>query len=262
MTNSRPKQDHLDIDTGLPVADLLPGPPPPRVRNENRLPAGQAVLMVARVEAEAAWSDPEAAAASRQRAREVVEQVRAPIEHEPAFGGELVPADETPGALALRDTLERPDAVAADASRMRLELADRAGVLETALDAADTMEASNSFEKMLTHQLGLMHHLTMKMGAQAIRHIERLGQANLTHAEAQRISTEAARLGNATARMTVTYQQGMTTLQRVRSDGAQKILVQHVTVQDGGQAIVAGKVRTRGQRRKRKGQRGSGVRNE
>jgi hypothetical protein len=55
-------------------------------------------------------------------------------------------------------------------------------VLETALDAADTMEASNSFEKMLTHQLGLMHHLTMKMGAQAIRHVERLGQANLTHA--------------------------------------------------------------------------------
>jgi hypothetical protein len=77
------------------------------------------------------------------------------------------------------------------------------------------MEASNSFEKMLTHQLGLMHHLTMKMGAQAIRHVERLGQANLTHAEAQRISTEAARLGNATARMTVTYQQGMTTLQRL-----------------------------------------------
>jgi hypothetical protein len=28
--------------------------------------------------------------------------------------------------------------------------------------------------------------------------------------------------------------------------------VQHVTVEDGGQAIVAGKVRTRGQRRKRK----------
>jgi hypothetical protein len=199
---------------------------------------------------------------TRQRAREVVAQVRAPVEHEPVFGGELMPAGEAPGALTLRDTLERPDAVAADASRARLELAHRAGVLETALDAADTMEASNSFEKMLTHQLGLMHHLTMKMGAQAIRHVERLGQANLTHAEAQRISTEAARLGNATARMTTTYQQGMTTLQRLRSDGAQKILVQHVTVEDGGQAIVAGKLKAGGQRRKRKGKRGSGARNE
>jgi hypothetical protein len=46
--------------------------------------------------------------------------------------------------------------------------------------------------------------------------------------------------------MTVTYQQGMTTLQRLRSDGAQKILVQHVTVEDGGQAIVAGKVKAGG----------------
>jgi hypothetical protein len=156
------------------------------------------------------------------RTKNVVEQVRASIEHELAFGGELIPADEVLGAIALRDTLERPDAVAADASRARLELAHRAGVLETALDAADTMEASNSFEKMLTHQLGLMHHLTMKMGAQAIRHVERLGQANLTHAEAQRISTEAARLGNATARMTVTYQQGMTTLQRLGQTGPRR----------------------------------------
>jgi hypothetical protein len=221
--------------------------------------------MAARVEAEAARSEPEPAEAARQRAREVVEQVRAPIEHEPAFGGELVPAGDTPTALVLRDTLELPDAVAADASRMRLELADRAGVLETALDAADTMEASNSFEKMLTHQLGLMHHLTMKMGAQAIRHIERLGQANLTHAEAQRISTEAARLGNATSRMTVTYQQGMTTLKRLRTGGSQQVVVQHqyvTKVEDGGQAIVTAEVKTRGQRRKRKGQRGSGVRNE
>ncbi len=258
MTYPSPALDPSDED--------LPTEPPPRTLPKvHHIPAGQWLLMAARVEAEAARSEPEVAAGSRQRAREVVEQVRTPIEHEPAIGGELIPADEATGALTLRDTLERPDAVAAEASRVRLELAHRAGVLETALDAADTMEASNSFEKMLTHQLGLMHHLTMKMGAQAIRHVERLAQANLTHAEAQRISTEAARLGNATSRMTVTYQQGMTTLKRLRTGGSQQVVVQHqyvTKVEDGGQAIVAAEVRTRGQRRKRKAKRGSGVRNE
>jgi hypothetical protein len=39
-----------------------------------------------------------------------------------------------------------------------------------------------------------------------------------------------------------TYQQGMMTLQRVRSGGKQTVVVQHVHVKEGGQAVVAGKV--------------------
>jgi hypothetical protein len=150
MISGYSEEQGIDDATGLPLADLAPGPPVP-TSNVTRLPAGQTLLMAARVEAEAAKSDPEPAEAARQRAREAVEQVRAPVEQVTAIGGELVPMGDTPAGLALRDTLELPDAIAADASRMRLEPAHQAGVLETAVDAADTMEAGNSFEKMLTH---------------------------------------------------------------------------------------------------------------
>ena len=36
------------------------------------------------------------------------------------------------------------------------------------------------------------------------------------------------------------FESGMLTLQRLRSGGEQRILVQHVKVDNGGQAIVAG----------------------
>jgi hypothetical protein len=42
-----------------------------------------------------------------------------------------------------------------------------------------------------------------------------------------------------------TYQQGMLALQRLRTGGTQRIVVQHVTVEDGGRAVVAGEVGSR-----------------
>jgi hypothetical protein len=38
------------------------------------------------------------------------------------------------------------------------------------------------------------------------------------------------------------FQQGLVTLDRLRAGGKQTILVQHVQVNEGGQAVVAGKV--------------------
>jgi hypothetical protein len=55
---------------------------------------------------------------------------------------------------SLVDTVEQPDYVAADASRHRLELADKANALEIALDAADSSNAKDSLEKMLVHEMG------------------------------------------------------------------------------------------------------------
>ena len=50
----------------------------------------------------------------------------------------------------------------------------------------------------------------------------------------------------AMTRLTMAYQSGMMTLQRVRSAGRQTVVVkhtvQHVHVNQGGQAVVAGKV--------------------
>jgi hypothetical protein len=90
-------------------------------------------------------------------------------------GGELIPVSEEGGALVLRNTVEHPHYVTADAGRDRLDLASKAGVLEMALDVVETIEAQNSLEKMLAHQLAAAHHASMAMTAQLNRCIEKHG---------------------------------------------------------------------------------------
>jgi hypothetical protein len=253
-----------DLSMNTEDEDLLPGPPPWKPSASHPPPAGAAVLTAARIEAEAARAEPASAEWQREYAREIVEQVRTVVPREPTVYGELVPQGPSPGALSLRDTLARPDAVAADASRERLELANRAGVLEAALDVADTIEASNSLEKMLAHQLAVMHRTTMRLARQMERRLDRLEYANLSYPDADRTNVEAVRLANTVSRMTTTFQAGMLTLQKLRTGGTQRVIVEHMqqtVVQDGGQAVVAGKVKTGGQGRKRKGKQRTGVEN-
>jgi hypothetical protein len=53
---------------------------------------------------------------------------------------------------------------------------------------------------------------------------------------------ERARLTNAAARMFEVYQSGCLTLQKLKTGGRQRVIVQHVSVGPGGQAVVAGRV--------------------
>lgn len=135
--------------------------------------------------------------------------------------GEAVPKR----GMRLKDTMAAPDAVALDASAHRLELLDRLGTdcAAMALDAADSIQPENSLERMLAHQLAVAHKAALQMIDKAVLH---------------RDTVESARLINAAGRMMNTYQQGLLTLQRLRSKGEQHITVQHVTVAEGGQAIV------------------------
>ena len=48
------------------------------------------------------------------------------------------------------------------------------------------------------------------------------------------------RLAGAASRLMMAYQQGLVTLDRLRAGGKQTIIVQHVQVNEGGQAVVAG----------------------
>ena len=65
---------------------------------------------------------------------------------------------------------------------------------------------------------------------------------------------DVARLTNASARMMDAYQAGCLTLLKLKTKGQQRVIVQHVNVGAGGQALVAGRVdrgsRKRGGRRK------------
>jgi hypothetical protein len=63
-------------------------------------------------------------------------------------GGELIDR-ETHRCDPIVDTVAHPDYVTAEASRDRLGLASQAGSLSLALDAADTIQAQDSLEKML-----------------------------------------------------------------------------------------------------------------
>lgn len=130
------------------------------------------------------------------------------------------------------NTLTEPTVAALEASSHRTELLTQLGtdIAAMALDAADTISANNSLEKMLAHQMAGLHQASMKM----------LHRANL-----MQDTDHSVKYMNAAIKASTAYQGAMTTLHRVRDDKRQHILVQHVNVGAGGQAVV-GTVNTGG----------------
>jgi hypothetical protein len=151
------------------------------------------------------------------------------------------------------DTLERPTTISVRASQQRLELAERLGVLQAAIDTAHTARASNAVEKMLCHQLAAVHNAAMNRlaylpGAQ-------------THTAATLPAGEMAKLGNTAARLMAVFVAGAQVLQKLKGGGTQRVIVQHqqvVVAQDGQTLIVNNPPRPRragGVRRNRGGAR-------
>ncbi len=155
-------------------------------------------------------------------------------------GGELVPAGEQikRGGNFI-DTVERPDTVTAAASMDRLKLVDEGiGCVALAVDTAETIQAKNSIEKMMAHQLAAAHKLAMTFAAKAQRLIEEDGSG--WYRPPTIYATEASRVANASARMMDAYQKGTLALHKLRTGGTQTVTVQHVNVSEGGQAVVTG----------------------
>ncbi|MFT8246590.1 hypothetical protein [Roseomonas sp. BN140053] len=170
---------------------------------------------------------------------------------EPGRGGEMVAATakNLTKRRALVDTVrERPDMLAADASLERLHLAERAGVLTTAVDAAETIQAENSLERMLAHQMAAAHSLAMTLVADGQEELQ--AYRNSGHRHPHR-SQEAARMVGAAARLMDTFNRSLLTLERLRNGGEQRVVVQYVTtVEEGGQAVVGPVVPGRGSGKK------------
>jgi hypothetical protein len=162
----------------------------------------------------------------------------------PGNGGEMlvVTRDLQADVPGLVDTVrERPSMLAAEASESRLRLTGNAMV--QAVDAAESINARNSLEKMLSHQLATLHRLGMLAAGKASDLLERHGPLN------QVTSVEAVRQMNAAKAMFSTYQDGFVALDKIRRGGKQtvKVVHQHVAVAPGGQAVVAaGGVKGRG----------------
>lgn len=147
----------------------------------------------------------------------------------------------------LRDTVSsNPDMITARASQERLDLAIQAGVLALAADAADTIGAANSFEKMLAAQLAALHTITMKNAATAASFANIAADGYVPDDQRQVASVEAARSANVAARASEAFQRGILTLDKFRNGGRQTVVVQHVNVGEGGRAVVAGEVQNPG----------------
>jgi hypothetical protein len=224
---------------------------------EGQPKASDYVLGAERIRAEAAASPRpstvvDLARADRWEARVRTKQLPS-TRTEIGAGGELIDVENRWDAVGVVDTVADPDYVTAAASRDRLELANEAGSLGLALDAADTIQAQDSLEKMLVHEMAVLHRGMMRA---AIRMNEELyAAAVLDERKREAANVRACRLAAAISRMSATFQQAVLTLQRKRTGGSQHVTVKHihqqVNVTEGGQAVVAGdKVtgRTRGRR--------------
>jgi hypothetical protein len=133
------------------------------------------------------------------------------------------------------DTLARPNTIAVDASEHRASVATRAGVLSPALDAAMTAGAKNSIEKMLCHQIAAVHMAGMELLVR-VQQLPMLGSVP---------QVEIVRLTNGAARLFEVCQSGCLTLQKLKTRGTQRVVVQYqqrVNVSRGGQAVVAAKL--------------------
>lgn len=251
MTNDDAAQDRIAaVMDMLPDAPLEAAPPEPPPLSRH-VSAGGAMLGAAQIRREAHGPDPFADRCEAQARGKLPE-----AQVQRGAGGELVPMERyaEDACPIVIDTLEKPDYVAADASRERLDLLDQAGVLTSALDTADSIEARDSLERMLAHQLATLHASTMKMAVQLNRGLERL-DTHASHPEKRAAANiEACRLAGAMSRLSTTYQSGLATMQRIRSGGKQTFVIQHNHVTEGGQAVIGGAIEGgRGARKRGRG---------
>lgn len=156
-------------------------------------------------------------------------------------GGEMVVA--TAGLHRdkpqLIDTVRtRPDMQAARASQDRLELAGAVGVLPLAADMADTVNAANSVERALAHQMAAAHATAMRFAAQAKTELDAHARNPLSDRPR---SVEAARMAATRARLMDAFTRSALALDRLKNGGQQVVVVKHqqnTVVQEGGKAVV------------------------
>jgi hypothetical protein len=104
------------------------------------------------------------------------------------------------------------------------------------------MGAENSLEKMLAQQLAANHRSIMKLSGIQNRLAESLqlgSSEQIATTYLQGVNVEMCRVANAIARQQSAFNEGLLTWQKLKSKGRQEMVVQHVYVTKGGQAIVA-----------------------
>ncbi|GAA0571127.1 hypothetical protein GCM10009416_07160 [Craurococcus roseus] len=192
-------------------------------------------LGAAREEHDAAYLDRHA-----DRFRDPLEAVDGPLAV--GNGGEVVA--ERPCSDPFQELVRQPpDLLAAEATEHRFNLT--AGIsnaaLTLALDTSESIGAGDALERNLAHQMAGAHTVAMVMLAKA--HSFAVSAATWAPEGRQQMqSVEAARMAVAAARLLDVSQRAALTLERLRNGGRQVVTVQHVSVGEGGRAVVAGTV--------------------
>jgi hypothetical protein len=78
------------------------------------------------------------------------------------LGGEIIPPTSL-GMSGLENVLKTADLLSVEATTQRVDLADKAGVFELAIEAAENVSAKNSIQTMLVHQLAAAHRHSMRL---------------------------------------------------------------------------------------------------
>ena len=144
--------------------------------------------------------------------------------------------------LIVRNTLgQGATRIAEDASIRRTDLLVQPSfnALALGIDAAESVGAANSIEKMLAHQMAVAHEAALRMMDRGLSYEH--GRAG--------DQVEACRCTSAAARLMSAFNDAALTLQRLRMGGNQTVTVQHVNVASGGQAVI-GNVQTGGRKRR------------
>jgi hypothetical protein len=143
-------------------------------------------------------------------------------------GGELVPLPEPETHHLAEHVREPADTLAHSASTQRMELAGEADALTLGLDAANSIKARDSVEKMLVHQAAAAHKLAMRLIAKAEHQLSQVQDWNPKAWSAH--SVEAARLTHAAGKLMGAFNDTVLTVQRRRTGGKQVVKVIHQQV--------------------------------
>jgi len=138
---------------------------------------------------------------------------------------EVAQGEAVPASGYFKDTLTDPDLAAVESSYTRGRLLHVNDVVALGLDVSNTAHARNTHEKLLAHQIAVAHKVALEQTAAAAW--------DTTHDPAM-----AMKRLQIAARMMASSQQGMLTLQKLKTGGSQTVVVQHVTISGNAQAVI------------------------
>jgi len=199
-----------------------------RQRSRNAITYRKAEYMERRQQEQ--FPDNPVASAQIQIYSEKTEEELEPVSHK-VVAGECLPDLYERGDMDVwspTNTLIHPNSIRQTASLDRLALAEATGYQELCIDAADTIGAENSLEKMLSHQMAVCHVQGMTLVSKA-----------------SKVENEVVSLKilNTATKFLEVYQKGFEAIHKVKRGNRQTVIVkyqQQVNVGDGGQAMITG----------------------